>query len=591
MNSTADDQAAAWLASFADALARRDGAAVTALFGDECFWRDFLAFTWNIVTLEGRPAIARMLDGALASVSPHRFALDGRASESDGVILATFTFDTAVSRGKGILRLKSGRCWTLLTAMQELAGFEESVGSRREEGIALGARRGRASWQEETARAQSELGRDRQPYCVIVGASQNGLALAARLQHLNVPTIVIDRLPKPGDAWRTRYKSLCLHDPVWLDHMPYLPFPPGWPVYTPKDRMADWLEMYARVLALNVWGNTTCLAASHDPQRGRWTVTVEREGQRITLQPTHLVLATGLSGKAKVPILPGAERFAGAQYHSSGYPGGTGLAGKRCVVVGSNNSAHDICQDLWEHGAAVTMIQRSPTLVARLASLRKLTDAGPFSEAAAAAGMTTDQADLLAASLPYRLLRDVSVANYRRIRDQDAEFYDRLRAAGFQLTFGEDESGIALLYLRRASGYYIDVGASDLVASGAIKLKSGVAIRAVTSGGLEMADGSTVPADMIVYATGFESMESWAAQLISPAVAAAVGKCWGFGSGTRDDPGPWDGELRNMWKPTAQEGLWFQAGNLAQARHFSRYLALQIKARMEGIATPVYRPS
>jgi len=45
-----------------------------------------------------------------------------------------------------------------------------------------------------------------------------------------------------------------------------------------------------------------------------------------------------------------------------------------------------------------------------------------------------------------------------------------------------------------------------------------------------------------------------------------------------------------MWTPTAQEGLWFQGGNLMQARFHSLHLGLQIKARMEGIATPVFKP-
>jgi putative flavoprotein involved in K+ transport len=83
-------------------------------------------------------------------------------------------------------------------------------------------------------------------------------------------------------------------------------------------------------------------------------------------------------------------------------------------------------------------------------------------------------------------------------------------------------------------------------------------------------------------------MNGWAAKLISQAVADKVGKCWGLGSATTKDPGPWEGELRNMWKPTQQPGLWFQGGNLHQSRHYSQYLALQLKARMEGIPTPVY---
>ena len=71
-------------------------------------------------------------------------------------------------------------------------------------------------------------------------------------------------------------------------------------------------------------------------------------------------------------------------------------------------------------------------------------------------------------------------------------------------------------------------------------------------------------------------------------VANKVGKVWGLGSDTTKDPGPWEGEQRNMWKPTQQQNLWFHGGNLHQSRHYSLYLALQLKARMEGIDTPVY---
>ena len=87
----------------------------------------------------------------------------------------------------------------------------------------------------------------------------------------------------------------------------------------------------------------------------------------------------------------------------------------------------------------------------------------------------------------------------------------------------------------------------------------------------------------IVYATGYEPMNDWSAKFISPEVAAKIGPSWGLGSNTKKDPGPWEGELRNMWKPTKQAGLWFHGGSLMQARYYSRFLALQIKARIEGI--------
>ena len=234
------------------------------------------------------------------------------------------------------------------------------------------------------------------------------------------------------------------------------------------------------------------------------------------------------------------------------------------------------------------MLQRSSTMVARASMLRRNGDAGLYSEQAVARGVDVDTADLTMASMPYKLLPDVQRVVTERLQRDDAAFYDRLRAVGFKLDFGDDGSGLSQKYLRRGSGYYIDVGGSDLVASGDIGLRSGVDIAEIRPHSVVLSSGEEMPADLIVYATGYGSMTGWAAALISPEVADKVGKCWGLGSDTNKDPGPWEGELRNMWKPTQQDGLWFHGGNLAQSRHYSRYLALQLKARFEGIPTPVH---
>ncbi len=405
-----------------------------------------------------------------------------------------------------------------------------------------------------------------------------------------MPTIVLERNARAGDNWRRRYKSLCLHDPVWYDHMPYIPFPDHWPVFSPKDQVADWLEMYAKVMEIDLWTSATCRSARFDEATREWEVEVEREGRMHVLRPRHLVLATGMSGMPSMPDFPGMETFRGTQHHSSGHGSGEAWAGKRCVVIGSNNSAHDICADLWEHGAEVTMVQRSATTVVRSEALMGLSWTHLWSEDALERGITTEIADILAASIPHRLARWRGVPLYERIRARDAEFYARLEKAGFMLDFGEDGTGISAKYARRGSGYYIDVGASELIIDGRIALRSRVEVARIAPHGVVLSDGSELPADLIVYATGYGSMNGWAAKLVSQEVADRVGKCWGLGSATAKDPGPWEGELRNMWKPTRQDGLWFMGGNLAQARFFSLQLALQIKARHEGIDTPVHAP-
>ena len=588
---TAAQRAESWLAAFADALRARDVERAAGMFAATSFWRDLIAFSWNITTAEDRAGVRELLTATLDRTDPTAFAVSEPPDEADGVTTAWFTFETAVGRGKGLVRLveEDGepRAWTFLTTMHELKGHEEPRGPRRPLGAEHGIHRDRLTWLERREREEAELGVATQPYVLVIGGGQGGIALGARLRQLGVPSVVVDKHPRPGDQWRGRYKSLCLHDPVWYDHLPYVPFPDNWPVFAPKDKIGDWLESYTRVMEIPYWSSTVALSATYSPEAGEWTVEVEREGKPLTLRPKHVVLATGMSGKPNVPEIPGQDVFRGDQQHSSQHPGPDAYVGKRVVVVGSNNSAFDICGALWEHGVDVTMVQRSSTHIVRSDSLMEIGLGALYSEEAVAAGVTTEKADLTFASLPYRIMHEFQIPLYEQMRERDADFYGRLERAGFWLDWGDDGSGLFMKYLRRGSGYYIDVGAADLVANGDVRLVHGQVTR-LTEDAVVLDDGTELPADLVVYATGYGSMNGWAADLISPEVADRVGKVWGLGSDTTKDPGPWEGEQRNMWKPTQQEGLWFHGGNLHQSRHYSLYLALQLKARYEGIPTPVH---
>ncbi len=582
-------QASAVLDALSRALEAGDIDAAVALFEPDGFWRDLVAFTWNIHTAEGHDAIRAMLHAQLSATAPSnwRLAEGETVTEDGGVTTAWFAFDTAVSRGYGLMRLRDGKIWTMLTSMVELKGHEEPKGHARPLGALHGTEKHRTTWAEDREAEARELGYTRQPHVVIVGGGQGGIALGARLRVLGVPTIIIEKNERPGDSWRKRYKSLCLHDPVWYDHLPYIKFPDTWPVFSPKDKIGDWLEMYTRVMELNYWTKTTCKSAKYDEKTGEWTVVVDRDGQEVTLRPKELVLATGMSGKANMPSYPGMDRFKGDQHHSSKHPGPDAYRGKKAVVIGSNNSAHDICAALWEGDVDVTMVQRSTTHIVRSEPLMELGLGSLYSEEAVRAGVTTEKADLIFASIPYAILADFQKPIYDEIRVRDADFYAGLEKAGFRLDWGADDSGLFMKYLRRGSGYYIDIGASQMIIDGKIKLAHGQ-VKEIVEDGVVLEDGTHLPADVIVYATGYGSMNGWAADLIGLDVADRVGKCWGLGSDTPKDPGPWVGEERNMWKPTQQPGLWFHGGNLHQSRHYSQFLALQLKARQVGIPTPVF---
>lgn len=581
---------AALVADLERALVAQDAEAVAGLFLETGFWRDLATFTWNLKTCEGRAEIAQMARAQLPHVRPSLLRLDPaeRVSEADGVTEGWLLIETAAGRGQGYIRMKEGKIWTLLTTLHELKGHEEPRKLRRPMGAEHGHDPARKTWKEKQLDEAARLGFEDQPYVLVIGGGQGGIALGARLRQLSVPTIVIDKHPRPGDQWRNRYKSLCLHDPVWYDHLPYIPFPDNWPVFAPKDKVGDWLEMYTKVMELNYWSSTTATSAKYDKAKGEWEVVVHRDGKDITLRPKQLVLATGMSGKANVPVIKGQDIFKGEQQHSSQHPGPDAYKGKRVVVIGANNSAHDICAALWEGGADVTMVQRSSTHIVKSESLMEVCLGGLYSEAAVANGITHDKADMIFASVPYKIMADFHVPQYDEIKVRDAAFYAALEKAGFMLDFGDDESGLFMKYLRRGSGYYIDVGACDLIIDGSIRLQSGKGISHLSETAVVLDDGTELPADLVVYATGYGSMNGWAADLISQEVADKVGKCWGLGSETTKDPGPWEGEQRNMWKPTMQEGLWFHGGNLHQSRHYSRYLALQLKARQAGLETPVW---
>ncbi len=574
----------AWLARFGAALERRDSSAVEGLFLPDGWWRDLLAFSWDLRTFSGSQAIAEAFRSTLDTISPSRFGLtpgkDPTLVEPDpGTrwVQAFFDFETAVGRGVGFLRLMPAgtepgapwKAWTVLTTLDELKGFEEPSGPRRAHGVAHGEHRGRRSWLEQRRDEQSLTGGD--PTVVVVGAGQGGLTIAARLKQLGVDTLVVERNPRVGDNWRNRYRSLVLHDPVWYDHLPYLPFPAHWPVFTPKDKLADWFESYASAMELNVWVGTEFLGGDYDDGAGRWVVRIHQpDGTERTLRPRHVVLATGINGVPHVPEIPGASDFAGVWCHSSDHSSGRNFAGRRAVVVGSGTSGHDIAQDFYEQGVDVTLVQRSSTYVLSSKNGIAVLLGGLYEEG----GPPVEDADLMLSSFPFPVVGQLHVGATKVLAEMDAELLAGLEGAGFKLDFGEDGSGLFMKLLTRGGGYYIDVGASTLIADGKIKLKQGVGIERLEPDGVLFTDGTTLPADIVVLATGYQNMRESARALLGNDVANRCQPVWGLDH---------EGELRTIWRRSGHPGLWFMGGNLQQARTYSKFLALQIKAIEEGL--------
>jgi len=577
---TLADAVRIWLGRFQEALATGDASRLGALFHRDSYWRDLLALTWEICTVCGADAIVRELKARSTETTPTRFALaPGRTPPrhvtraGTSAIEAMFQLDTALGRGTGVLRLTLApgdgtdlRAWTLLTALDEIKGHEERVGRSRPTGQSYARDFRGPNWLDQRRAAAQYT--NREPAVLVVGGGQAGLSIAARLKMLEIDTLVVDRWPRVGDNWRQRYHALTLHNQVHVNHLPYMPFPPGWPTYIPKDKLAGWLEAYVDSLEIDYWPSTELADGSYDEAEGRWSVVLRRaDGSTRQMRPRHVVMATGVSGIPNLPDMPGLENFAGTVQHSSQYGDGETWAGKSAIVVGTGNSGHDVAQDLCASGADVTIVQRSPTYIVSIREAQKVYST--YSE-----GLPFEDCDLLACSMPYPVLRRAYQLSTAEMREVDRDLLKGLEKRGFRLTFGEDDTGFQMMYLRRGGGYYFNVGCSDMIVDGRIGLLQYDTIDRFEADGVVLKDGTKKPLDVVVVATGYESQQEFVRATLGNGVAERIGPVWGFNEG---------GELRNMWGPTPQEGLWFTAGSLAQCRIYSRYLALQIKAREDGL--------
>ena len=569
-----------WLTALAGAIAGGGRDALAALFLDDGYWRDVLALTWNLETMAGQAAIADRLHATLPDAGLGGFALDEDAPAPAAVtrvgrdvVEAFFRFETELGRGRGIVRLVAddgggpAKAWTLLTALDELKGFEEAVGANRPTGQSHSRDFRGPNWLDK--RHAAEAYDDHDPTVLVIGGGQAGLSTAARLTQLGVDTLIIDSHERIGDNWRKRYHALTLHNQVQVNHLPYMPFPPNWPTYIPKDKLANWFEAYVESMELNYWTDTKLVAGSYDDAAACWTVTLRHgDGRERQMRPRHIVMATGVSGIAHVPELPGLDTFKGKVVHSSRYEDGEDWSGKSAIVIGTGNSGHDIAHDLRSSGADVTLVQRSPTLVVNIEPSAQLPytlyDEGP----------SLEDCDLIVVSLPTPLVREAHVGYTRRSRELDKDLLDGLTRIGFKLDYGEDETGWQFKYLTRGGGYYFNVGCSDMLVEGKIKLQQFDQIESFTQSGAQLKDGSRLDADLVVLSTGYKPQEVLVENLFGAQVRERVGPIWGFGDGL---------ELRNMYCRTGQPGLWFIAGSLAQCRINSKYLALQIKACEEGL--------
>ncbi|KAJ7088473.1 FAD/NAD-P-binding domain-containing protein [Mycena belliarum] len=563
--------AAAWLQAFSDALAAGDVSGVVSCLTPDGWFRDILVFTWNNRTLRGRARIAEYLADTMQPAKISAVQLEtnahltpefGHITHAAAGVSAGFTFETAVGHGRGYFSLVEDgngewRALKVFVMLWDIRGHEEAGPER---GVYGGHT---IAWQDVHRERREAI--ERSPHVIIIGGGQTALNVAARFRQMKIPSLVIEQTERVGDSWRKRYPMLTLHTIKGHHSMLYQEYPDNWPIYTPRDKLADWLEQYAVSQDLVVWTSSRVLPTpKYDAAAGRWTVLIDRAGKHVTLHPAHIVLAAGAFGAPTIPSIEATERFAGTLIHSAAYAGGSPFAGQRVLVVGAGNSSADICQDLAFHGAAeVTMLQRSSTCVISVeTAARMLRRLWP-------AGMRVDVADFRVQAMPFLLVREIGRATTEKMWADEADTHAGLREAGLRLNMGKDGSGQYPMVFERFGGYWLDVGAAKLISSGRVKVKQGVEIARFTEDSTVFTDGTSLPIDAVIFATSYQSISDTMRPVFGDALMDQTGPVWGVDE---------EGEINGCYRPTGHPGFWHAAGDFAVSRFYSKQLALEIKA-------------
>lgn len=579
-----EDQAQAWLTALERSLHASDQPYFDELFVEEACWRDVVSLTWDTQQFWGRRALREAM---FRTAGPAGFANlhldDTRPSPrvadfiGDSVVEVFFAFDTTVGTGRGFARLLPDpsarfgmRSIMIATELVGLTCAPEPKG--RHPRLGFEPSYPGQLW-SEWAVSKSDFS-DRDPDVLIVGGSQSGLSVGARFERKGTSYLIVEKNEKPGDTWRERYEALALHTPTPMNDLPYVPLPAHWPTFLSKDQWADWLDSYAIVMNLNFWGSTEVLRASFDETTRTWEVGLRiANGTERVMRPKHLVLAVGGVGSTpRLPDLPGLDEFNGPILHSAMFKGAAAYRGKRVMVIGSSTTAHDICLDLYHNGARPTMTQRGATCVVNISEVLRF--AADYSK------LPVEEADQMrtAMSLPLMIKRAQAATVASEL--SHAELHAGLQKAGQKLTIGDDKTGWSMKLFRDLAGYYLNVGASEAIVEGKIEMLDFGRIERLVPDGALLGDGSVVPFDAVVLATGYNDVSDAIETLIGLEAAEKIGRCIGVAG---------DGEYRTMCRPTAQPHLWLMNGGIVDARKSSDVLALQIIAQMNGLVPSLVR--
>ncbi|KAF2429003.1 FAD/NAD(P)-binding domain-containing protein [Tothia fuscella] len=552
------------------------------LLTDTTLWRDLFALTGTARTINGVDSILKAWKELKTAHKAHEFALVPggvqvmRPTPTMGWIQAKFTFKTSAQPPmsiSGIMRLvpdeeqQTWKLWNLITMLQGIDGFPN-----------VDVLEPAMDWQSEAEQLLtpvSDFGEQTIHDCVIVGAGMSGLCTAGYLKAVGINAVILERNKRVGQNWTDRYDSVKIHTSRSYGQLPFEPpiWGPEYPYHLNIQHLDEGYQKYVKRYNLDVWLSTSLDEARWSKVTKTWTLSITRRGMRQDVHARHLVLAIGGGGQVpKMPELDNRNAFKGKVLHSAEYKNSKAWKGLKGVVIGTANSGHDVANDMLGAGLeSVTMIQRGRTPVLPIEYYHKIYDHIYNDKIPVAVS------DALSVTMPTAISRLMAIKMIGKFSSEEPERFDALERRGFRVERCMD---LYQCLYERFGGHYIDVGVSNKIGQGLIKVKGDAPLTGFTESGLKFGDGSTLDADVVVFATGFEgNMRLAAADLVGQEVGDKLDDWWGVDS---------EGELRGAWKPIGHPGIWFTGGNVGLARFFSRFLALQIAADVKGMPLQVY---
>ncbi|EXM15812.1 FAD/NAD(P)-binding domain superfamily [Fusarium oxysporum f. sp. vasinfectum] len=546
---------------------------------NDALWRDILAFTGIFRTFNSSKTIAAAWNELQGRVHPSSFKYNGGAQviqvESTGWIEGSFQFDVGGSHpGKafGFILLVpiegTWKIWILSTMLESVDGLGNPDTAPR---LPRNGIHGPVS-QDSNGIPQ---GVSETTEVLIVGAGQNGICVAARLKGLGVKTVLIESEDEVGDNWSSRYDSVTLHTGKYYAHLPFETTFAGdeWPYFLRGVDLAKGYRDYVKRYQLDVRTSTTVEKAKWLQDSDSWLIETVCKGKCTSIGAKHIVFAMGAGGQQpKMPHIPNREAFKGISIHSKEYESAKQWKGKKGVVIGTANTGHDVAVDMVEAGlASVHMVQRNPTPVIPWPWFGEAHNRLYHPKA------ITIESDRRELGLPLSFSRNVSMLMVKKLSAEQPEKFDALERAGFKVDRLPD--ALKIQY-ERQGGHYLDMGGSQMIIDGKIKVKSEGISRFVPEG-LGFQDGSILEADVIVWCTGFENdMRTMISDIVGTEIVERIEHHWYLDK---------EGEIRGAFKPVGHPGMWYTGGGVCIARFYSRFLALQIKADLAGVPFEPYR--